>query len=312
MEQILQAPKTVLMVRPGAFYPNPDTQACNSFQSHALSIDHHAALLQSAQAEFDNVVALLLEVGVDVKVFQDDACLDQPDAIFPNNWLSTHCSGASVIYPMFSPARRTEKAAYPKIEAQLSSIFKMNQLIDLSRYEQENRFLEGTGVLCIDHINHLAYVGLSNRADVELIQEACHLLSLTPVIFNTESELKQPVYHTNVILSVGTDFALLSADMISDKKERAHVIQTLERSGKEVIILKEGQINAFAGNAIELTGTKGRYLAMSQRGRNCLTEEQRIAIEKYATLLSVDLTTVELSGGSMRCMIAGIHWPKKV
>lgn len=312
MKDSIQAPKTVLMVRPSAFYPNPDTQTCNAFQSKALPEARYAKLLLSAQAEFDHTVKALTEVGVEVNLLQDEAIPAKPDAIFPNNWFSTHGSGASVIYPMFSPARRTEKAAYSKIEALLSARFQINQQIDLSHYEQEGRFLEGTGVLCIDHINHLAYVGLSNRADTGLIHEACHLLGLTPVIFETNTEAKQSVYHTNVMLSIGTDFALLGADLIASEQVRNHIIHSLKASGKKLILLSNQQVAEFAGNAIELTGTKGRYLAMSQRGRNCLTEEQRIAIEKYATLLSVDLTTVELSGGSMRCMIAGIHWPKKV
>lgn len=311
MNDFIQAPNTVLMVRPSTFYPNPDTQSCNVFQSKALPKEKHANLLLRVKTEFDNVVHTLMKLGVDVKVLQDEALPAKPDAIFPNNWFSTHGNGASVIYPMFSPARRTEKAAYMKIEALLSSSFKVNQLIDLSHYEQESRFLEGTGVLCIDHINHLAYVGLSNRADADLIQEVCQLLDLTPVIFETESQTKQPVYHTNVMLSIGTEFALLAKEMIRTEAEASHVIQTLESSGKEVIVLTEAQINEFAGNAIELTGTKRRYLAMSQRGRDCLTLDQVSKVEQYASLVSVDLANVELSGGSMRCMIAGIHLPIK-
>lgn len=212
---------------------------------------------------------------------------------------------------MFSPARRHEKAAYSKIEALLSKCFDTTKCIDLSHYEQQNRFLEGTGVLCIDHINKTAYVGLSNRADAELVDEVCRVLNLAPVIFSTQSSDQKAVYHTNVMLSIGTEYVLLAADLICDEDERANVRQMLEASGKEVIELSEDQINEFAGNAIELTGSKERYLAMSQRGRDSLTSHQVSAIEEYAILLSVPLATIELSGGSMRCMIAGIHLPKR-
>ncbi len=311
MHQTLQAPNTILMVRPGAFYPNPDTQSCNGFQSKALSTSHHQSLLLKAQTEFDQVEAALLEVGIEVNVFQDSPNPAKPDAIFPNNWFSTHANGAVVIYPMFSPARRHEKAAYSEIEGFLSKAYDIDKCIDLSHYEQQSRFLEGTGVLCIDHINKTAYVGLSNRADAGLVEEVCGILKLTPIIFSTELPDQKAVYHTNVMLSIGTEFALLGADMMASVEQRNHIIHSLEASGKTVILLSNQQVAEFAANAIELTGTEGRYLAISQRGRDSLTSKQVSAIEAHASLLSVPLSTVELSGGSMRCMIAGIHLPER-
>lgn len=307
MTKQAQAPNTVLMVRPAAFYPNPDTDACNSFQSKQLPSSRRHDLLSSAQAEFDLAVDTLMGVGIEVRIVQDSAEPSKPDAIFPNNWFSTHGDGTIAIYPMYSPSRRHEKEAYPRIEELLSNDFIITRTLDLSHYEREEQFLEGTGVLCLDHASRICYVGLSNRADAGLIREVCSALGFEPMIFNTADAEGTPVYHTNVLLSIGTEFALLGSGMMPDARQREGLIRRLEQSGKKVIELSNWQVNEFAGNAIELTGRDGRYLAVSQRGENSLTAQQKNLIQSSATLLSVPLPTVELSGGSMRCMIAGIH-----
>ena len=310
MKKMVQAPNTILMVRPGVFYPNPDTVACNSFQSKQLKAACHAELLADVQTEFDVTVDTLRSVGIDVRVVQDSADPPKPDAVFPNNWFSTHSDGTIAIYPMYSHSRRHERCMLPQIKEQLCEDFIINKTLDYSHHEQKALFLEGTGSICIDHESDTAYIGISNRAEVELAQEVCAALGLEPVLFNTADAKGNPVYHTNVMLCVGTGFALVGTEMIPDLTERKVLLQRLEQSGNTVIELSGKQIAEFAGNAIELTGNAGHYLAMSQRGADSLTISQKYKIERYAALLSVPLPTVELSGGSMRCMIAGIHLPR--
>jgi hypothetical protein len=310
MTKAVQSANTVLMVRPGAFYPNLDTVACNSFQSKPLKASCHSELLASVQTEFDLTVNTLRSVGINVRVIQDSTDPRKPDAVFPNNWFSTHGDGTIAIYPMYSQARRHERCLLPQIKEQLCGDFVIKKTLDYSHFEQKAQFLEGTGSLCIDHDPDTAYIGISNRAEVGLVHEACAALGLEPVLFNTADAEGNPVYHTNVILCVGTRFALVGTEMIPDLAERKVLLQRLEQSGKTVIELSSKQIVEFAGNAIELTGKTGHYLAMSQRGADSLTTSQKLQIGSYATVLSVPLPTVELSGGSMRCMIAGIHLPR--
>ena len=307
MHKNKQAPNTVLMIRPANFFPNPETEGCNSFQSNLVATTEHEDLLTRACNEFDHVVKTLTSIGIKVHVLQDTSTPCQPDAIFPNNWFSTHEDGKANIYPMYSSLRRTEKSAIEKIKAILGEDHSIKSITDYSLNEAEESFFEGTGALCIDHDSSIGYIGISNRANRDLGQEICSDLGLKPVFFNTTDSCGNAVYHTNVMLSIASDFALLGSDMIPNLEERESLIQSLEDSGKTIIRLTNRQVQEFAGNAIELSVEGNNYLAMSLRGKGSLTPEQIERIEKFATIITSPLPTVELSGGSMRCMIAGIH-----
>ena len=298
------------MVRPALFYPNPDTHLSNSFQASPVNQCHYLKLTYKAQCEFDRVVKSLRQLGIEVSVFRDTASPDKPDAIFANDWLSTHQNGKVVIYPMRAKQRRSERAIYPQIHRQLAENYTISALLNISDQEQQQRYLEGPGALCIDHLNNQAYVGLSNRTDRQLVEQTCNRLGLTPIIFNTEDNQGNAVYHTNLMLCINTEFALLGSDMIPDQHQRQTVINALKHTGREVITLSNWQVGEFAANAIELTAQDSqRYLLMSQRGRDSLSQTQLAKIAKFSQIVSVELPTIELSGASIGCMIAGIYLP---
>ena len=301
-----QSTSSVLMVRPGRFYPNPETAADNAFQRDAnCSSD---ALALAAGKEFDAAVQTLRAAGVTVHVFEDTAEPEKPDAVFPNNWISTHHDGRIALFPMYSALRRRERRQ--DIVEELRKHYRVNDVIDYSAFEDEGCCLEGTGSLVFDHLNNIAYVSLSNRSNPKVIQRFADDFSYEPVTFTSIGSNGQPIYHTNVMMCIGTDFAMIGLEMIPDKAERHQVRARLEKTEKEIIELTADQIANFAGNAIELQNENGeRLLVLSSRAAFVLTEEQRKTLTRYARLLPLELPTIELGGGSARCMIATIHLP---
>ncbi|MGB1237647.1 MAG: citrulline utilization hydrolase CtlX [Pseudomonadales bacterium] len=312
MQDTRQAPDSIVMVRPASFSPNLQTLASNSFQGEAPASLSTAQIAALAQREFDATVDTLRTAGIEVCVLEDSVLPTKPDAVFPNNWFSTHANGTLALYPMRCENRRCERQLADQLIATLSERWQLERTLDFSAQESEGSILEGTGVMCIDHPSSTAFIGLSDRAEQALAEEACAALSLRPHFFHTADKRGLPVYHTNVMLSVGSDFALLGAELISDDSERQALIAALRALGKEVILLSSAQIENFSANAIELSDRDGqRYLALSSRARASLNEIQRAQLKSRLTLLSCDLDTIELAGGSMRCMIAGIHLPKR-
>lgn len=306
MQERPQATNAVVMIRPRRFYPNPETAADNAFQGAAENSDE---LSLRAQKEFDDAVRSLGASGVTVHVFEDNADPQKPDAIFPNNWLSTHEDGRVVLYPMYSPARRSERR-HEIIDA-LEKNYRITDVVDYSDYEKRDLFLEGTGSLVLDHPNQIAYVSLSKRADRELAEKFCSDFEYDPVIFESTGDDGRPIYHTNVMLCVGSNFALIGLQMIADREARLKVHDRLEKSGKEVIELTRSQIGNFAGNALELRGKQSGLLVLSQRAVAALTNDQRAKIERNVRLLPLSLPTIELAGGSARCMLAEIFLPDR-
>lgn len=300
----VQAPSAVVMVRPRHFAPNPQTSADNAFQRNADGLDP-TAVAASAYGEVTRAVASLEAAGITVHVF-DDETEQRPDSVFPNNWISTHSGGHIALYPMHAPNRRTERRG--DIVEFLKSAYRVQDVIDYSGLEYDDVFLEGTGAMVLDHEYRIAYAARSNRADPVALERFCTNFGYEPIVFDAVDGRGVPVYHTNVVMSIGTGFALVAADMIVSSARRAEILLRLAgRGGRDVIALTNEQVDEFCGNALELQGADGRVVALSQRAHDALTDEQRARIERTARLLPLDVPTIELAGGSVRCMLAEIH-----
>ena len=303
-----QSTNSVLMIRPARFYPNPETAADNAFQRDA-DRDPDALTLM-ARTEFDAAVTALQAAGIDVHVFEDTAEPEKPDAVFPNNWISTHDDGRIALFPMYSALRRRERRQ--DIVDELRKQFQVTEVVDYSAFEQEGCCLEGTGSLVLDHLNRIAFVSLSNRSNPKLIQRFTTDFGYEPVTFTSISSSGQPIYHTNVMMCIGTSFAMVGLEMIPNKAERQQVEKRLRTTGREIVDLTPDQIANFAGNAIELHNKHcEKLLVLSSRAEQALTKHQRKTLSHYARLLPLELPTIELAGGSARCMIATIHLPSE-
>ena len=301
-----QSTNSVLMIRPARFYPNPETARDNAFQSRA---DFDAqALAAAARSEFDAAVQTLRDVGVRVHMFEDTAEPEKPDAVFPNNWISTHHDGRVALFPMYSELRRRERRH--DIIEELRKTYKITDVIDYSSFEEQGSCLEGTGSLVLDRVNRVAYVSLSNRSNLKVIQRFADDFGYESVTFTSVGLDGQPIYHTNVMMCVGSEFAIVGLAMIPNKPERKQVRARLEASGKKIVELASEQVANFAGNAIELHDSAGaKLLVLSTRALRTLDREQRTVLTHHARLVPLELPTIELGGGSARCMIATIHLP---
>jgi hypothetical protein len=298
----LQAPTTVVMVRPHHFAVNEQTAADNVFQSAPTSGARDIAA--AAYAESTALAQALTEHGVRVHLF-DDESRDRPDSVFPNNWLSTHRGGRIVTYPMCTPNRRLERRH--DIVELLKEQYRVQDAIDYSGLEHDGLFLEGTGAMVLDHIGRVAYVARSHRADPVILERFCTHNGYEPMVFDAIDHNGTAIYHTNVLMCIGTDFAIVCLDTIADRDRRAEIIERLAESGRTVIDISPPQMREFAGNAFELGGSDSRLLAMSTAARNALTAEQTAVIELSCEIVAVDISTIELAGGSVRCMLAGVH-----
>src|SRR5215831_7407908 len=299
-----QSTNSVLMIRPSRFYPNPETAADNAFQRDADR--DSAALTLMAKKEFDDAVQTLCAAGVNVHVFEDTAEPEKPDAVFPNNWISTHHDGRIALFPMYSALRRRERRQ--DIVEELRKHYQVTEVIDYSRFEDEGCCLEGTGSLVLDHLNKIAYVSLSNRSNPKVIRRFAKDFSYEPIIFTSIGSTGQPIYHTNVMMCIGTVFAMIGLEIIPNKAERQQVRARLEKTEKNIVELSADQIANFAGNAIELHNKDGeKLLVLSSRADRALTDRQRYKLSRYARFVPIELPTIELGGGSARCMIATIH-----
>jgi hypothetical protein len=294
------------MIRPCRFYPNPETAADNAFQREA---DRRPdALTLAARTEFDAAVQTLRAAAVKVHLFEDTAEPEKPDSVFPNNWISTHHDGRIALFPMYSALRRRERRH--DIIEDLRQHYRVSEVIDYSRFEEEGCCLEGTGSLGLDHVNKIAYVSLSHRSNPKVIRRFADDFGYEPVTFTSIGIDGQAIYHTNVMMCVGTNFALVALSMIPDESERKQVRARLEESGKEIVELDPQQVANFAGNAIELHDGNGeKLLVISARAVPTFTEEQQTALARHVRLIPLKLPTIEIGGGSARCMIATIHLP---
>ena len=295
-----QSPNAVVMIRPHHFAPNEETAADNMFQRSATT-----DVSKEAYAACTKAVETLREKGVRVHVFEDESGL-HPDSIFPNNWFSTHSGGRVAVYPMYAASRRGERR-YDVLEF-LKEHYRVQEVIDYSGLEQDALFLEGTGAMVIDHITRIAFCARSKRCDPLLVERFCTAFGYEPVVFDAVDPNDIPVYHTNVLMCVGTDFAMVGLSAIVSEERRNEVTTRLKDSGREVIELSTEQLNSFAGNALELRNDDGdTFLVISKTGYESLTAEQIATVEKYAEFVVLDVEPIELAGGSIRCMIASLH-----
>jgi hypothetical protein len=308
-----QAPSAVILVRAERFVPNPATAADNAFQRDAPSGQSDDTTSDKALAEMDALAQALRDVGVRVHVFPDSDHT-RPDSVFPNNWLSTHAGGYVAVYPMYASNRRHERRA--DVLEMLKSEYRCQTIVDYSGLEPDGIFLEGTGAMVLDHVSRVAYTAVSHRADTHVLERFCSDFNYEPMAFEAVDSDGVPVYHTNVMACVGTDVALIALEMIPDEQRREQIRERLAVNGRTVVPLTEAQVREFAGNAVELCGRtpegRRRYvMAMSGRARRSLRPDQVAAIEESCEIVSVDIPTIELAGGSVRCMIAGIHLDRR-
>lgn len=239
---------------------------------------------------------------------------DTPDSIFPNNWISFHKNGTIALYPMFAENRRFERKE-SVVEAIEEKGFSIKHVVDYTEAEQENLFLEGTGSIILDREYQKAYCALSPRADEQLFIEFCEDFDFFPVIFSayqTVNQKREKIYHTNVMMCIGSTFAVICLDSIDDKKERKNVINHLKKDNKDIIEITEDQVNQFAGNMLQLLGKNNTpFLIMSQSAFDSLRADQLSKLEKHTKIISSSLQTIEAcGGGSARCMMAEIFLPK--
>lgn len=300
----VQAPGAVVLIRPHHFSPNPQTAADNAFQT-VDATRAPAEVADAARADADRLAEALEGAGIAVHVFDDEE-ETRPDSVFPNNWFSTHAGGRVAVYPMFSPNRRLERRT--DVLELLKARYRVQEIIDYSGLEPDGLFLEGTGAMVLDNLNRVAYVVRSHRADPIVLERFCTAFGYEPLVFDAELR-GVPIYHTNVMMCIGTEFALVGLDAMTTRRDE--VAERLAEQGREVIALTDTQLEDFAGNAIELHGSQGRVLALSTRALGTLTAAQREVVERSARLLPVDVSTIELAGGSVRCMIAGIHLDRR-
>lgn len=296
----MQSTSRILMVRPSGFGFNEQTSANNAFQSRGFEQDAQLKAL----GEFDGFVKLLEQAGVEVNVIEDTPQPHTPDSVFPNNWFSTHEGGTLVLYPMFAPNRRDERK--PAAIDFLKNKCGYGRVIDLTGYENKEMFLEGTGSMVIDRDCDLVYACRSPRTNEEILEKLAGELDFDYFLFDAKDDMGNSIYHTNVMMTVGSQFVLVCLDSLKDINERNNFIGLAEESEKEVIEISSAQMSEFAGNMLELLGRDGeKLLVMSQRARNSLNNEQIEKLSSYCRIISPNIETIENNGGgSARCMIA--------
>ncbi|GAB2548990.1 citrulline utilization hydrolase CtlX [Rufibacter soli] len=297
----------VLLVRPSAFGANPETAASNAFQQE-VPAGAEEKVQQKALDEFNQFLLKLWAARVDAVVVNDPETPSTPDAIFPNNWISFHKGGKVVLYPMFSPIRRQER--HPELLAQLQEEHGLpfTEVIDLTYFEKEGKFLEGTGSLVLDRQHKIAYACLSDRTHPEPLQVFCEKMGYRPVAFHGVDSNNLPIYHTNVIMSIGVDFALVCLEAIPDEAEQGLLLEALVDTGKEIIDLSLAQVKKMAGNMLQVRNKAGEpVLIMSEKGYKALRKDQFEELNRLTKMVRADLRTIEAhGGGSARCMLAEI------
>jgi hypothetical protein len=305
-----QSTHAVLMIRPATFYSNPETLGSNPFQ-HAVDIPR-AGALAAAQAEFDGAAAALSEAGVEVVIAEADAAADTPDALFPNNWFSTHADGRLALFPMSAANRRRERR--PELLRSIAAErgWLLRSVVDLTALEAQQCYVEGTGSLILDRPHRLAYACRSPRTHDAAVEAFCEALGYRSVIFDAHDEAGRPIYHTNVIMSVGPTLAVLASSLVAPGAGLRRVFDALESSGKTLLDLSAEQVAEFAGNVLFLNGSSGPVVAISRRALLSLSRAQRLLLEQHARPVVCAVETIEhLGGGGIRCMLAELFLPPR-
>jgi hypothetical protein len=303
-----QQPHAVFMVRPASFGFNFQTAESNAFQNHS---GFDANVAAKAMKDFDEMVDLLLASEIDVRIFDDNQSPQKPDAIFPNNWISTHEDGFVVLYPMMTENRRCERRV--DIIDALKDEYEVTKVIDLTAEEQSGKYLEGTGSLVFDHVNRIVFASRSPRTSDELVARLARKLNYKTFIFSSVDQRGQPIYHTNVMMCVGEKFVAICLDSIRNDDEQEQLLESFSNTGHKVVAISFAQMNAFAGNMMEVkTKNNEPVVLLSQSAFDSLLPGQLHAITRFAEPLPIPIQTIQsVGGGSVRCMIAGIHLPKR-
>ena len=307
----MQTASTVLMVEPIAFGYNAQTAENNYFQVEQKDADIQTKALE----EFNNFANKLKSKGINVISIKDTLEPHSPDSIFPNNWVSFHNDGKVVLYPMFAPNRRVERRT-DILETLKVKGFEITEIEDLSHFENQQKFLEGTGSMIFDHDHKIAYGSVSLRLDEELFRQFCTKFGFRPVVFHSYQNAggeRLPIYHTNVMMCVADKFVVICLECIDDELEREKVQEVIKSTQKEIIEISEDQMQQFAGNMLQVQNEAGeKFLVMSESAYRSLTAQQISAFENYCEIIYSDLNTIETNGGgSARCMLAEVFLPKK-
>ena len=309
----MQITNNILMMQPVSFRYNEQT-AVNNYYQQVLDNLSDEQTQEKALLEFNNLVELLKNVGVNVIVIEDTKKPDTPDSIFPNNWVSFHADGTVGLYPMCAENRRAERREdiFDTLVDEYG--FKIKEIKDFSEFEEHDKYLEGTGSMVLDREHKICYAAISIRTDEIAVMQFCEEFGYRPVCFTANqsvNEERTAIYHTNVMMCVADRFAVICLDTIDDKDERKHVVETLSETGKEIIEITQAQNHRFAGNMLQVMGDKP-YLVMSNSAFSSLNNKQKKTIEKYCPIIYSSLDTIEAcGGGSARCMMAEVFLPKK-
>jgi hypothetical protein len=305
-----QLASSVLMIRPTRFQSNPQTADSNAFQTEPDASP--AEQQRAALPEFERLASALRDAGINVVVFDDTPEPHTPDSVFPNNWVSFHADGTVVVYPMEAENRRAERRLdiVERLDAEFG--FQVREVVDLSHHEADGHFLEGTGSMVLDRVNRIAYACLSSRTHLDVLGEFAQRMNYDVVAFEAVDRDGVPIYHTNVLMNVGEKLAVICSAAITRDEQREAVLERLESSGHETVSLDFDQLEAFAGNMLELRAADGvPVVAMSQRAWDSLNAEQRSKFEANGRVVATAINDIEDSaGGSVRCMLAEIHLPK--
>jgi len=305
------------MVRPACFGFNPQTAATNAFQQSSAILgegegEGEGEVQAQVLAEFDALAQALERAGVTVLVAGDTPQPPKPDAIFPNNWVSFHGDGTVTLYPMLAPNRRLERREEILEQVVRGGGFRVSRTVDLTHREHENKYLEGSGSVVLDRRHRIAYACLSPRTDLDVLGEFAQLLDYDLMAFDAQDGAGQPIYHTNVLMAIGSGFAVVCGQSIVRDLHRDAVFSRLQATGHEVIDISMAQMAEFAANVLELAPPRGVVIALSERALRSFSPAQRRALESHAELVAVAIPTIErLGGGGVRCMLAEVHLPRR-
>ncbi|QRR03952.1 citrulline utilization hydrolase CtlX [Dyadobacter sandarakinus] len=306
-----QSTSRIMMIRPASFAFNTETAASNAYQQTSAAGGNRTATREDAEAEFNLLLDQLRITGVDVRLYNDNQETARPDAVFSNNWISFHQSGKVVLYPMMAENRRKERR--PDIVEDLRKDFKIEEVVDLTHFESQGKYLEGTGSMVFDRRYKIAYACLSPRTHPEVLDAFGEALGYEVIPFSASDENDQPIYHTNVLMCIGDVFAVICLEAIKNPDERHLVRSALEETGKFIIEISLDQVRHFAGNMLLVRSkNSSMFLVMSTQAYESLNSRQKEALSDYAKLLHSDLSVIEKTGGgSARCMMTEIHLPVK-
>ena len=304
-----QAPSSVLMVRPKSFGFNPQTAETNAFQNNVT--DDAESISAKAIAEFTIMVDLLRSNDIEVLVVEDTGQPQKPDAIFPNNWISFHHDGTVVLYPMLAENRRSERTN-PVVDT-VKRNYSVSKTIDLTLFETQNKFLEGTGSIVFDYANKIAYASRSPRTNEHVVNDISNKLGFTSIVFDAVDETGREIYHTNVLMCIGTDFLVICLDAIQQEDDQEKLLESFSATGHKVIAISFEQMKLFAGNMMEVKAKSGEsFVLLSQKAFHSLLPGQLDALSRFVEPIPVSIPTIETyGGGSVRCMVAGIFNPER-